>query len=184
MDFFNETSILAFYKLVILIIFKKERVQENFFGKSLGKSYDTRRMFFWYLPPYVTYAKIFAQVDDHIWWFYGYCWTMWFISQRNQGVFEQMLKPLMNLFIFLMVITCHWGRRWGGEYSIIMLSPNDQNYSLVSTCLILVALSKTLKRSFKTFKTLHQLLLPPLVISSINTIKNALPPTYTRSINF
>ena len=57
----------AFYKLVILIIFKKERVQENFFGKSLGKSYDTRRMFFWYLPPYVTYAKIFAQVDDHIW---------------------------------------------------------------------------------------------------------------------
>ena len=64
----------------------------------------------------------------------------WCISQKNKVGFEQMLKLLMNLLIFAMVNTIPWK---GGQ-SIITLSPNDQNSSLVCTCSILVALSPPL----------------------------------------
>ena len=61
------------------------------------------------------------------------------ISQKNQAGFEQMLKFLMNLLIFLMVNTFSWKGN-----SMITLPPNEQNSSLVCTYLILVALSRPL----------------------------------------
>ena len=39
---------------------------------------------FWYLPTYVTYAKILAHVRDHVRQFYGNCRTLqWQVSGRN-----------------------------------------------------------------------------------------------------
>ena len=60
----------------------------------------------------------------------------WCNSQKNEVGFEQMLKLLMHLFLFLMVNIFSWGM---AGHSIITLS-NDQNSSLVRTCSILVAL--------------------------------------------
>ena len=60
----------------------------------------------------------------------------WCNSQKNKVGFEQMLKLLMHLFIFLMVNIFSWGM---AGHSVIALS-NDQNSSLVRTCSILVAL--------------------------------------------
>ena len=75
----------------------------------------------------------------------------WRISQKNQYGFEQMLKLLMNLLIFLMgntfscvcvcVCVCVCGGGRGGGASNYMLSPNGQNFSLVRTCSILVVIS-------------------------------------------
>ena len=44
-------------------------------GKSLGKRYDAWYAF-WYLPMYVTYAKIVAHVRDYVQWFQGNCRTL------------------------------------------------------------------------------------------------------------
>ena len=57
------------------------------------------------------------------------------ISQNNQAGFKQMLKLLMNLLIFSIVNTFSCRRN-----SMITVSPNEQNPSLVCTYLILVAL--------------------------------------------
>ena len=59
----------------------------------------------------------------------------------------------------------HLFMEWGQD-STISLSPNDQNSSFVCTSSISVALSCP-----SNVRTLHQLPLPPLVISSINTKK-------------
>ena len=72
--------------------------------------------------------------------------TCWCISQKNQVGLEQMLKLLLNFLIFLMVNTFHGG----GGHSIVTLSSNDQNSSLICICSILVALSSPLKvQNFK-----------------------------------
>ena len=57
------------------------------------------------------------------------------ISQNSQADFEQMLKLLMNLLIFSIVNTFSWRR-----HSMITVSPNEQNPSLVCTYLILITL--------------------------------------------
>ena len=56
------------------------------------------------------------------------------ISQNSQADFEQMLKLLMNLLIFSIVNTFSWRR-----HSMITVSPNEQNPSLVCTYLISIA---------------------------------------------
>ena len=62
------------------------------------------------------------------------------LARRIRLALNRWLKLLMNHLIFPMVNTFSRGRRGGGN-SIITLSPNDQNSSLVCTCSSLLALS-------------------------------------------
>ena len=57
MDFFlKETSILVFAQV----------------AKVKGMTPDA----IWYLPAYMTYAKIMVHAHDHVWRFYGNCQTL------------------------------------------------------------------------------------------------------------